>query len=73
MQRTTIAAMQAMSESTSGGEGGNANPFMNPALWPWPFMGQTANPAAQAQPAQTAAPAEAPAEPKKSKPAKPAE
>lgn len=44
MQRTTIAAMQAMSES-AGGEGTNANPFMNPALWPWPFVPQSAAPA----------------------------
>lgn len=57
MQRTTLAAMQAMSES-AGGEGAGANPFMNPALWPWPFVPQ-AN-AAPATPAAAPA-AEAPA------------
>lgn len=37
MQRATLAAMQAMSESAAGADGG-ANPFANPALWPWNFM-----------------------------------
>jgi hypothetical protein len=28
-----------MSQATSSGEpGANANPFANPALWPWNFM-----------------------------------
>lgn len=44
MQRATLAAMKAMSESTGGGEA--ANPFANPALWPWSFMPPGATPAA---------------------------
>lgn len=36
MQRATLAAMKAMSESTTGEAA--ANPFANPALWPWNFM-----------------------------------
>ena len=34
MQRATLAAMQAISQSASSPEA-NANPFANPALWPW--------------------------------------
>lgn len=37
MQRATLAAMQALSQS-AGAADGNANPFANPALWPWNFM-----------------------------------
>ncbi len=36
VQRSTLAAMQAMSKAGAEGEG-NANPFANPALWAWPF------------------------------------
>ncbi len=37
MQRVTVAAMQALSQS-AGGEGG-ANPFASAAsLWPWNYM-----------------------------------
>lgn len=50
MQRATLAAMQAISQSASSPEA-NANPFANPALWPWNMM----------QPG-AAAPAEAAAE-----------
>jgi hypothetical protein len=41
MQRATLAAMQSMSQSMSGGEQAapaEGNPFGNPALWPWSFM-----------------------------------
>lgn len=39
MQRATLAAMQAMSQAaTSSEEGGQPNPFANPALWPWNLM-----------------------------------
>ena len=39
MQRATLVTLQSMSQATSGGEpGANANPFANPALWPWNFM-----------------------------------
>mgnify|MGYP000936461454 CR=1 FL=1 len=37
MQRATLAAMQAISQSASSAEA-NANPFANPALWPWNLM-----------------------------------
>ncbi len=37
MQRTTVAAMQAMG-STAGGEAGAAPGAANPGLWPWNFM-----------------------------------
>ena len=37
MQRATLAAMQAISQSTGSAEA-NANPFANPALWPWNLM-----------------------------------
>lgn len=60
MQRTTLAAMQAISQSASTPEA-NANPFANPALWPWPFM-----PQAEGETTPAAAPAaksEAPAAP----------
>ncbi len=39
MQRAALAAMQAMSQSAGSGEAG-ANPFANPALWPWAMMQQ---------------------------------
>jgi len=52
MQKNTLATMQAISQSAAGAD---ANPFANPALWPWNFMQQQAT-------AQTAAatPAAAP-------------
>ena len=46
MQRATLAAMQAMSQSAGGSEA-NANPFANPTPWPWNFM-QGAGPVATA-------------------------
>lgn len=52
MQRATLAAMQAISQSAGSAEA-NANPFANPALWPWNMM----QPAGAAQ---TEPPAEAP-------------
>ena len=39
MQRATLAAMQAISQSAGSSEA-NANPFANPALWPWNLMQQ---------------------------------
>jgi hypothetical protein len=45
MQRATLAAMQAISQSASSPEA-NANPFANPALWPWNMMQAGAAPAA---------------------------
>ncbi len=37
MQRATLSALQAISQSASNTDA-NANPFANPALWPWNFM-----------------------------------
>lgn len=51
MQRTTLAAMQAISESANGADA-STNPFANPAMWQWPFMPQ----AAAAAEAEAAAP-----------------
>ena len=59
MQRATLAAMQAISQSASSAEA-NSNPFANPALWPWNFMQQAAT-AAGAAPTET--PPESPATP----------
>ena len=50
MQRATLSALQAISQSASNSET-NANPFANPALWPWNMMqgaGQAAAAAASA-------------------------
>jgi hypothetical protein len=59
MQRSTLAAMHAISQSTSSADA-NANPFANPAMWPWNFMqqagsaaGVAADKAAEAPPAET--------------------
>lgn len=41
MQRATLVTLQSMSQAASSGGGdpaANANPFANPALWPWNFM-----------------------------------
>lgn len=68
MQRTTLAAMQAISESANGADA-SANPFANPAMWQWPFMPQAAaTPEAATAPEPAAKPAAAPeptAKPKK--------
>lgn len=49
MQRATLAAFQAISQSAGSAEA-NANPFasaaLNPSAWPWNFMQQ---PAAEAE------------------------
>jgi len=51
MQRATLMAMQALSQSASGTEpSAPANPFASAALWQWPFMPQEA--AKPAEPAQ---------------------
>ena len=48
MQRATLSAMHAISQSGSSPEA-QANPFANPALWPWNFMqGADQSPAAKA-------------------------
>lgn len=53
VQRATLSALQAISQSGSGADA-NANPFANPALWPWNFMqgaGQTPGAEAPGTPA----------------------
>lgn len=48
IQRATLAAMQSFGQSAAGAAGAaagaapdaNANPFINPSLWPWNFMQQ---------------------------------
>lgn len=60
MQRATLSALQAISQSASNSDA-NANPFANPALWPWNFMqnaGQAATDAASAPEAAAAPKAE---------------
>jgi hypothetical protein len=42
MQRTTLAAIQAIGQA--GGTDSPANPFANPALWPWNFLQQMMQP-----------------------------
>lgn len=46
MQRAALAAMQAIGQS-AGSAGANANPFANPAMWPWNMMQQPDAAAAQ--------------------------
>ena len=53
VQRATLSALQAISQSGSSADA-NANPFANPALWPWNFMqgaGQAPGADAPASPA----------------------
>ena len=75
MQRATLAAMQAMSQSTTAGsDPKTAQPgtqaFTNPAMWPWNLMqgaGSTAPaPTAEKPPADTPEPAPRGGKPKKS-------
>ena len=48
MQRTTLATMQAISQASGDANAAvNANPFANPALWPWNAMQQAATAAGQ--------------------------
>lgn len=52
VQRATLATMQSFGQSASGAAPeANANPFVNPAMWPWNFMQQ---PAAESSPSQPA-------------------
>ena len=64
MQRTTLAAMQAISESAASPDA-NANPFANPALWSWPFAQGTAT--ASAPPTTPTAETSATEKPKRKK------
>ena len=67
MQRATLSAFQAISQSASGSEA-NANPFanaaLNPSAWPWNFM----QPAAATEPDAAAKPAKSASKKKKSAP-----
>jgi hypothetical protein len=54
VQRATLSAFQAISQSASNSET-SANPFANPALWPWNLMQGAGQPAAAG--AATSAPA----------------
>jgi len=63
MQRTTIAAVQAMSQVGQSQEGGsepagNANPFAS-AMWPWNLMQQQNEQASEAPAAEDQATAKA--------------
>jgi len=52
MQRATLAAMQSMGQAMSGESPAQteANPFANPALWPWGLMpSPAAEPTAEAE------------------------
>lgn len=60
MQRTTLAAMAAISQSANNPDA-DANPFGNPALWPWPFMPQPEGQQAAAAPKPEKKPARKPA------------
>lgn len=46
VQRATLATLQAISQSNAGAEA-NANPFDNPALWPWNLMRAGSMPASE--------------------------
>jgi hypothetical protein len=48
VQRSTLAAMQAMSKASAEGEANN--PFANPALWAWPFAAGEQTPPADETP-----------------------
>lgn len=55
VQRATLSALQAISQS-GGSADANANPFANPALWPWNLMQNAVqNPAATASDTPAAA------------------
>lgn len=60
MQKNTLATMQAISQSAGGAD---ANPFANPALWPWNFMQQATAASASATEAPPAPAPSAPADP----------
>ena len=58
VQRTTLAAVQAISQSVSQGKG-TANAFANPAMWPWNLIQQAA--ASAMPPAPASPPGDKPA------------
>jgi hypothetical protein len=64
MQRATLMALQAMSQqATESQPSQDANPFANPALWPWGFMQPaptTGDTASEEQPKSVTEPPSAP-------------
>ena len=68
MQRATLAAMQAFSQSAQSATSSdsNPNPFTNPALWPWQFPEHTASPPPTETTADSARPARSDSAPDKS-------
>lgn len=58
VQRATLTAMQAMSQTAR--DNPDANPFANPALWSWPF---SATPAAKEDASASATPDKSAASP----------
>lgn len=56
MQRATLAAMQAFSQSAQSAAPSdiNSNPFANPAVWPWQFPQHTASTTDPEPPADSA-------------------
>jgi hypothetical protein len=64
MQRHTLAAMQALGQPSDSGDEAPANPFANPALWPWNFL-QQASAAASAPSSAPQNPPPAPDQPTK--------
>jgi hypothetical protein len=63
MQRATLSAMQAISRTASNPDG-SANPFANPAMWPWNFMQSAVQSAAAAAEAAGIAPPATPSDSK---------
>jgi tRNA U34 5-methylaminomethyl-2-thiouridine-forming methyltransferase MnmC len=51
VQRATLAAMQSFGQpAAAAAQGPNANPFVNPSMWPWNFMQQAAAEPEEPQP-----------------------
>ena len=66
VQRSTLAAMQAMGKANAEGE----NPFTNPALWAWPFgngeqQASSATPPVEPPAADVSEPSSSEAKPRK--------
>ena len=53
VQRATLAAMQSFGQPAGAAPGPNANPFVNPSMWPWNFMQQAAAEPGEPQPTTT--------------------
>lgn len=54
MQRTTLAAMKALSQAGGAQQQSQGASFANSALWPWNFLQQATNPSSSQQPQQPA-------------------